>query len=102
VACSDDRRRLGMMPTRELAVWNADHDNGWTTVVTEMIDGTFHASAAPTGSRGCLTQYIEMDEPSAKAAAAFALAEKTGHRECSKACTGWKVHTHSVHVPDRH
>jgi len=28
---------------RRLVVWEAQHDNGWTTVVMEQPDGTFVA-----------------------------------------------------------
>ena len=27
--------------TRHLVVWEARHDNGWTTLVMEQLDGTF-------------------------------------------------------------
>jgi hypothetical protein len=72
------------------------HDNGWTTYVTGSPDGTFQASAAPAGSLGLLIQYVEMDEPTAKAAALYSLAEKTGHSACSDGCSGWELHTRRV------
>ena len=38
--------------------------------------------------------YIEMDDMSAKAAAEFALREKSGHYDRSAGCSGWELHTH--------
>ena len=42
--------------------------------------------------------YIEMDEASAKAAAEFALREKSGHSECSSNCKAWELLTRSLEL----
>ena len=84
---------------QELAIWIAHHNNGWTTHVTEDADGVFHASAARSGTSGFLTQYVEMDEPAAKAAALFALAQQTGHANCTGECSGWRQHAFLVELP---
>jgi len=75
---------------RDLAIWIAHHNNGWTTHATEDADGVFHASAARCGASGFLTQYVELDEPTAKAAAMLALAQQTGHANCTGECSGWR------------
>ena len=31
------------MASRRLVIWEALHDNGWTTTVTQRVDGTFVA-----------------------------------------------------------
>jgi hypothetical protein len=80
---------------RELSVWAAHHCNGWDTHVVETIDGEFAAWAAPRGTRG-MTEYVEMDEPPAKAAAVGALERKTGHTRCSPKCSLWERRTHVV------
>jgi len=86
------------MPSGEFAVWIQQHDNGWTTQVSEQIDRTYLAAAAPSGSAEFPAHYVEMDEPTAKAAALFALAQLTGHRTCSEACGGWQMHTHRIEL----
>ena len=42
--------------------------------------------------------YIEMDEATAKAAAEFALREKSGHSECSPNCKAWELLTRSLEL----
>ena len=80
---------------RELSVWAAHHCNGWDTHVVETIDGEFAAWAAPRGTHG-MTEYVERDELSAKAAAVYALERKTGHTQCSPTCSAWEWRTHVV------
>jgi hypothetical protein len=86
------------VPIPDPVIWIAHHDNGWTTHVSETADGVFHASAARSGATGFLCQYVELNEPRAKAAALYALALQTGHNFCSDRCSTW--HTHSP-VNDR-
>jgi hypothetical protein len=49
------------MRRRIVSVWSADHDNGWTTTVSENPDGTSAAWAAPRNTTMAV-DYIE-DEP---------------------------------------
>jgi hypothetical protein len=35
-----------------------------------------------------------MDDVSAKAAADYALRDKSGHDRCDGECAGWELHTH--------
>ena len=83
------------MARRELAVWTAHHSNGWDTHVAETGAGEFAAWAAPRGVDG-VTEYVEMDEPSAKAAAFYSLERRTGHTHCPPECSPWELHTHLV------
>jgi hypothetical protein len=83
-------------PERERAVWMARHENGWLTYVVESPDGTYAAWAAPEGATPTV-DYVEMDPETAKTAALFALASKSGHTQCSAVCSGWELHTHTTH-----
>ena len=62
---------------RHLVIWEARHDNGWTTLVMEQSDGTFVAWAGPDESVG--VDYVEDTPEHAQAAAMFALKRKSGH-----------------------
>jgi hypothetical protein len=42
-------------------------------------------------------EYVEMNPETARAAAMFALKQKSGHDTCSAACSGWELHTHLEH-----
>jgi len=77
-----------------LRSWVAHHDNWWAAHADERPDGTWAAWATPAGTPVVAPDYIEMDDVSAKAAAAFALREKSGHGHCSAGCAGWELHTY--------
>jgi hypothetical protein len=47
---------------RQLAVWTARHDNGWTTIAFERPDGAFAAGAGPDGENPIVLDYVE-DSP---------------------------------------
>ena len=64
--------------TRHLVVWEARHDNGWTTLVMEQSDGTFVAWAGPEESVG--VDYVEDSPEHAQAAAMFALKRRAAMR----------------------
>ena len=81
---------------RSLALWEARHDNGWTTVVLEQPDGTFVAWAGLGDVIG--VDYLEMSPETAQAGALFALKQKSGHSKCSPRCSPWEMRTHSVLV----
>jgi hypothetical protein len=82
--------------TRHLVIWEARHDNGWTTLVMEQSDGTFVAWAGPDGSVG--VDYVEDTPEHARAAAMFALKGKSGHDQCSIRCSGFEMRTHLMVV----
>jgi hypothetical protein len=86
------------MPERPLASWIARHDNGWITLVEDRGDGTWAAWALPEGTPVSGPDYIEMDDVSAKAAAEFALRQKSGHTDCSANCSFWAPHSHSTNA----
>ena len=81
---------------RHLVIWEARHDNGWTTLVMEQPDGTFVAWAGPDESVG--VDYVEDTPEHAQAAAMFALKRKSGHAECSLRCSAFEMRTHTMLV----
>ena len=82
-----------MLKPRHVAFWSARHDNGWNTFICEQPDGTFAVIAAPDTARDVSPDAIEQALPPAKASAARALEEKSGHRECSADCERWQKHS---------
>jgi hypothetical protein len=84
---------------RRLVVWEARHDNGWTTVVMEQPDGTFIAWAGLGETIG--VDYVEDSPEHAQAAAMFALKRKSGHAECSPRCSDFEMRTHTMLVAPR-
>jgi hypothetical protein len=79
---------------RHLVLWEAFHDNGWTTLVMEQSDGTFVAWAGPDESVG--VDYVEDCPEHAQAAAMFALKRKSGHDQCSIRCSAFEMRTHTM------
>jgi hypothetical protein len=79
-----------------LVIWEARHDNGWTTLVMEQSDGTFVAWAGLDESVG--VDYVEDTPEHAQAAAMFALKRKSGHDQCSSRCSGFEMRTHLMVV----
>jgi hypothetical protein len=84
------------MTERHLTSWIARHDNGWITLIEDRGDGTWAAWALREGTPLASPDYIEMDDVSAKAAAEFALRQKSRHNECSDDCSSWEPHSHSA------
>jgi len=82
------------MTANALTSWFARHSNGWVTFAELRPDGTWVAWAVADGELASGPDYIEMDDVSAKAAAEFALREKSGHDRCEVGCSGWVLHTH--------
>ena len=83
-----------------LVIWEARHDNGWTTLVMEQSDGTFVAWAGLDESVG--VDYVEDTPEHAQAAAMFTLKRKSGHAECSSRCSGFEMRTHTMLVTPPH
>ena len=82
-----------MLKPRHVAYWSARHDNGWNTFICEQPDGTFAVIAAPEAARGVSPDSIEPALQPAKASAARALEEKSGHANCSEQCERWQKHS---------
>jgi hypothetical protein len=81
---------------RRLLVWEARHDNGWTSVVAEQPDGTFVAWAGRADTIG--VDYVEDTPEHAQAGALYALNRKSGHAKCSSRCSDWEMRTHEILV----
>ena len=86
--------------TRHLVVWEARHDNGWTTLVIEQPDGTFIAWAGADEAVG--VDYVEDCPEHAQAAAMFALKRKSDHAGCSPGCSAFEMRTHLMVVTPPH
>jgi hypothetical protein len=72
-------------------VWTAHHDNGWLTQAVEKSDGTYTAWAHHQDAVVSGPDYVEMDVENAKRAAEFGLRQKSGHPNCSSACSEWEL-----------
>jgi hypothetical protein len=83
---------------RFLVLWEARHENGWSTVISKQMDGSFVASTVRDGER-CV-HYVGYDVAHAHAAVLAAMFWKTGHRLCSTACTDWEIREHGVVAPE--
>lgn len=84
---------------RFLVLWEARHDNGWTTVIAKHTDGSFVASTVRADEEECV-HYVGQNVAHAHAAVVAAMRWKTGHRVCSSACTDWEIREHGVLTPD--
>jgi hypothetical protein len=73
--------------SRRLVVWEAHHDNGWTTSVSEQSGGVFLLHVGRDGADGFSCEARSMGQ--AQGAALAALERTTGHRQCSPECSGW-------------
>ena len=74
---------------RRLVVWEARHENGWTTTVTEQVNGSFIARVRRQDGVGFSSVVNTIDE--ACVAALSALERTTGHAVCSPDCSGWML-----------
>ena len=74
---------------RGLAVWSAQHDNGWSTAVIERRDRTFAAAAGPGDTLAVANFHDTVHD--ACAAAKSALQRRTGHAVCSPRCSEWAL-----------
>lgn len=79
---------------RFLILWEAQHDNGWTTVIAKQTDGSFVASTVH-GDEQCV-HYVGANVAHAHAAVLAAMRWKTGHRVCSTTCTDWTIRDYDV------
>ena len=75
--------------SRRLVQWHAQHDNGWATIIAERSDHLFAAWAMT--DQDCSVIYIDADIHHACAAVMSSLYWKTGHRNCTAACSDWRL-----------
>jgi hypothetical protein len=80
--------QIAMANSRTVLI--ARHANGWDTHVAQTADGKYSAWAAPRGIRG-MSEYVDLDETTAKAAALRSLERRTGHARCTSECTPWEA-----------
>ena len=74
---------------RRPVVWEARHDNGWSTVIAQQQDGSFIAFAS-NGQAVCV-DYVGPNITHAHAAVIAALRWKSGHRRCTEQCSDWRM-----------
>ena len=70
--------------------WQADHDNGWRTVIVQQHDGSFAAWMTSGEERS--PPYVDLDIYHAYAAVMASLYRHTGHRTCTDGCSDWQLH----------
>ena len=92
------------MASRRLVIWEAIHENGWTTTVAQRPDGTF--ASVTENTAGLRLSDVAVTLEDAYDAVRRALA-KGGHSQCSLGCSEWAmrltraVRTSGVHCsPD--
>jgi hypothetical protein len=89
LACLLHLVEIEMSMTNSRTLLTARHANGWDTHVVETANGRYAAWAAPWGIRG-MSEYVDLDEATAKAAAIRSLERRTGHTRCTSECTPWE------------
>ena len=78
-----------LVAPRPLVRWQAQHDNGWTTIIAERADRRF-AAWAMTG-RAQTAVYVDANIERACAAVLASLYRMSGHRKCTAACHDWRL-----------
>lgn len=81
-----------LIAQRTLVRWQAQHDNGWTTIIAERADRRFAAWA--TTAQECSPVYVDADIDHACAAVMASLYRMSGHRKCTAACHDWRLLEH--------
>lgn len=69
-------------------VWEAHHENGWTTIVAQH-EGSFVGYTEYGGAVGLAYTGDRFED--ACAAVLASLADETGHAECSTECSEWVI-----------
>ena len=87
---SKDSRRL-------FVLWEAQHDNGWSTAIERQMDGSVVASTRRRDER--FACYVGQDLAHAHAAVLAWLRWKTDHRRCTDRCTDWHIREYSNNGP---
>ena len=70
-------------------VWEAHHENGWTTIVAQH-EGSFVGYTVDGGAIELAYTGDRFED--ACAAVLASLARQTGHAECSTECSEWVMH----------
>ena len=78
------------MAARRLVIWEAIHENRWTTTIAERSDGTF--VALTDDSAGLQLSEVAVTLEEAHDAVRRALA-RAGHSRCSLGCSEWTMRT---------
>jgi hypothetical protein len=78
------------MAARRMVTWEAIHENGWTTTVTQRPDGTFVAVTEDCAGLRLSEVAVSLDH--ARDAVRRALTGG-GHAECSLECSEWAMTT---------
>jgi hypothetical protein len=88
------------MASRRLIIWEAIHENGWTTTVAQRVDGTFAAVTENTAGLRISDVAVTLDD--AYDAVRRALA-RGGHPQCSLGCSEWAMRmTRASRAPGLH
>ena len=88
------------MASRLLVIWEAIHENGWTTTVAERSDGTF--AAVTENTAGLRVSDVGVTLEHAYDAVRRALA-RDGHSQCSLGCSEWAMRlTRTARTPGVH
>ena len=78
------------MAARRMVTWEAIHENGWTTTVTQRPEGTFVAVIEDCAGLRLSEVAVSLDH--ARDAVHRALT-RGGHAECSLECSEWVMTT---------
>jgi hypothetical protein len=88
------------MAARRLVIWEAIHENGWTTTVAQRTDGTF--AAVTKNTAGLRLADVAVTVEHAYEAVRRALA-RGGHAQCSLGCSEWAMRlTRTARTPEVH
>jgi hypothetical protein len=76
------------MASRRLVIWEAIHENGWTTTVAQRADGTFGAFTEDTAGLRISDVAVTLEHAYDAVQRALALG---GHPQCSLGCSEWAM-----------
>ena len=76
------------MASRRLVIWEAIHENGWTTTVAQRADGTFAALTENTAGLQLSDVAVTLEHAYDAVRRALALG---GHSQCSLGCSEWAM-----------
>jgi len=80
---------------RPMVVWEATHDNGWTTRIDERADGSFRIWAGVSAERGMLDSIAPSVEDAHRVVMLW-LRGATGHTQCSAGCSDWDIRSRAA------
>ena len=76
------------MASGRLVIWEAIHENGWTTTVAQRSDGTFAAVTENTAGLRQSDVAVTLEHPYDAVRRALA---RGGHSQCSLGCSEWAM-----------